>query len=131
MAVIIPTEIDVSPKQDGSAWRVVWTPVTESDTCRPVSYPKHSDKSIQVYIAPAGAFGGCSVALNGSNDNLLAGGGTYAPLNDPSSTVIAITTAKIKAVLENTVYVQPAATGGTAQSITIAMLFHFSNPARQ
>lgn len=123
MAAIAPSITDVSPRGDGSAMLVVWTPVTSatSDTCSPVSYPKHGDKSIHV----SGTFGGGSVACNGSNN-----GATYAPLNDPSSTIIAITAEKIKAVLENTRYVQPAISGGTSMSVTVAMLFQFANPAR-
>lgn len=123
MANIIPTDKDVSPAQDGSARELIWTPVTEADVCIPVKYPKHSDKSIQVL----GTFGGATVALHGSND----AGVTYAPLNTPASAAIGINAAGIKAVLENTEFIKPVATGGTGQSLTIAMLLHFSNPARQ
>ena len=123
MATIFPTIVDVSPLGDGSALQVVWTPVTSAgaDVCAAVKYPKHSDKSVQV----AGTFGGGSIAVNGSND-----GTNYAPLNDPTGTVIAITAEKIKAVLENTVLVQPAISGGTGQSVTISMLLQYANPAR-
>lgn len=123
MAVIAPTVTEVSDKGDGSAFRVVWTPVTEADSCAAVRYPGHSDKSIQAI----GTFGSGSVALHGSND----GGTTYAALNAPSGSAIALTTASIKAVLENTEYIKPVITGGTAQSLTIAMLIHLSNPLRQ
>lgn len=122
MAVIIPTETDVSPKSDGSAILVVWTPVTQADSCRAVEYPKHNDKSIYV----SGTFGGASVALHGSNDRT-----NFAALNTPASVAIAITAESVKAVLENTVQVKPVATGGAGQSITVSMLVHFSNPARQ
>ncbi len=125
MATITPTVTDVSPKGDGSCLRVLWTPVTEADTCGAVSYPKHNDKSIQVEASSGGGFGGCSVACKGSND-----GTNYEALRDPSSTTIAITSGKINAVLENTVWIQPVASGGTSQKIDICMLFHFSNPAR-
>lgn len=122
MANITPSDRDVSDKQDGSIRQIIWTPVTEADVCIPVHYPKHSDKSIQAL----GTFGGATVALHGSND----GGVTYAPLNTPASAAIGITVAGIKAVLENTEYTKPVMTGGTGQSLTIAMLFHFSNPSR-
>ena len=122
---IAPTTTDVSPKKDGSSILVQWTPVTENNTCNPVSFPQHSDKSIQVL----GTFGSASVAVQGSND--LPGTPTnFAALNDPSSTVIAITSAGVKAVLENTVHVKPVPSGGSSQSLTIQMLFHFTNPAR-
>ena len=120
MATIVPTVLTVG-YGNSAVQTVQWTPVTEADTCRAVQYPEFSDKSIQV----AGTFGGASVALNGSND-----GSNFAALRDPSSTTIAITTAGIKAVLENTLQVQPAATGGTGQSLTITILFHAANPLR-
>lgn len=127
MAAIVPTVTDVSQKGDGSCILVVWTPVTSAgaDTCVPVQYPEHSDKSIQV----TGTFGGGSIAVQGSN--IPGGAGGYASLFDPSSTVIAITDAtKIKAVLENTTYVAPLLSGGSSTSVTISMLFHMSNPLR-
>ena len=123
MAIIAPT-ITYPPasRGNGSCVLAVWTPVTENDTCSPVSFPEFSDKSVHV----SGTFGGASVAVNGSNNS----GASYVALNDPSSTAIAITTEKIKAVLENTVRIQPAATGGSGQSLTISMLFHVANPLR-
>ena len=128
MANITPTITDVSDRKDGSAILVQWADGgsnNSANTYLPVSFPKHADKSIQVY----GTFGGASIALNGSNDN-IGTPANFAALNDPSSTVIAITSAKIKAVLENTVHVQPVASGGTAQNLNIQMLFQFANPAR-
>lgn len=122
MAAIQPTLTDVGLKGDGSTILAVWTPVTESDTCVPISMPEHSDKSVHV----SGTFGSASVAVQGSNN----GGASFASLNDPTGTVIAITAEKIKAVLENTVQVKPVATGGSAQSLTISMLVHLTNPLR-
>lgn len=123
MAAIKPTIVDVSPRGDGSTLQATWTAVTSAgaDTCNPVAFPDHPDKSIQV----SGAFGAGSVALNGSND-----GTNFFPLNSPNSVVIAIAAAGIKAVLENTLQVQPAYTGGTAGTITIVMLFRMTNPLR-
>jgi hypothetical protein len=121
MAAIVPTIRDVSPRGDGSSLLVTWTPVTQADTCNPVSFPDHPDKSLQC----SGTFGSASVALNGSND-----GTNYAGLNSPNSTVIAITAAGVKSVLENTLYVQPVATGGSGQTLAINMLVRMTNPMR-
>lgn len=121
MAAIKPTVTDVSIRGNESTYTVVWTPVTEADTCVAVQMPEYADRSIQV----SGTFGGASVAVQGSND-----GTNFAALRDPSSTTIAITTAGIRAVLENTYQTKPVATGGTSQSLTIAMLFHLSHPFR-
>lgn len=125
MATIKPTYKDVSFKGNGSAFQYIWTPVTENDTCAVVSLPEYADRSIQVEAASGGAFGGASVACKGSND-----GTNYESLRDPSHTTIAITSGAIQTVLENTVFTQPVASGGSGQSITISMLFHLPHPFR-
>lgn len=122
MAAIAPAITDISDRANGSTFLVQWTPVTEADTCNPVSFPMHSDKSIHV----SGTFGGATVVLQGSNNS----GTTYVGLRDPSSTAISMTADTIKAVLENTQLVKPSASGGSSQSLTISMLFHLSHPLR-
>lgn len=127
MATIKPTFSTIAVgRGNGSCMVVKWTPVTEADTCAPVSFPEYSDKSIQVY----GTFGSASIALNGSNDTVDNASPTFAALRDPSSTTIAITSAGIKAVLENTVQVQPVSSGGSSSSVTIIVMFHVANPLR-
>lgn len=113
------------PAGDGSLYRVTWSAINNNAAlCTPVSLPGHADKSVQVF----GIFGSASVAVHGSND----AGVTYAALNDPTGTVIAITAAKIKAVLENTEFVRPVLTGGDAtQNLNVVMLVRLSNPKRQ
>jgi hypothetical protein len=122
MAAIKPTYRNVG-RGDGSCQLVVWTPVTENDTCVAAELPDLADKSVHVY----GTFGGATVAVQGSNND----GTSFAALNDPSSTVIAINSEKIKQVLENTQQIRPAATGGASQSLSIAMLIKQTNPLRQ
>lgn len=121
MAVIAPTFATIGMKE-GSMVRLTWTPVTEADTCGPAALPDYADKSIQVF----GTFGGSSTALHGSND----GGTTFAALNLPSGSAIAITAAGIKAVLENTEQIKPVATGGSSQSITIVVVARLATPLR-
>lgn len=125
MATINPTRSDVSEKRNGSAIVVTWTNVTEADTCTAINMPEFADKSIQV----AGTFGGTSVAIQGSND-----GSNFSALRDPTSTVIAITTAAggagLKAVLENTWQIKPVLTGGASVSLTISVLCRLAQPLR-
>lgn len=121
MAVIKPTVTDVGIG-NGSCKLVVWSTVTEADTCAPVSYPDLTDRSIHVY----GTFGGSSTAVQGSNN----GGASFAALNDTGGTVIAITAEKIKAILENSQQIKPVITGGTSQSLSVAILFHLSQALR-
>lgn len=124
MAVIAPVRTWGGSKQDGSTYIVTWTPVTNADTCGPWSAPEYADRSVHV----SGTFNSASVAVKGSNN----AGVSFASLNDPTSTVIAITAEAIKAILENTDQIGPVITGGGgSQSLTISMLFHLSNPLRQ
>ena len=118
MTAIAPTTTDIG---NGAAYIVQWASVSENDTCNAVSYPLHSDKSIQV----TGTFAGTSVALQGSND-----GSNFEALNDPTGNVIGITAAGIKAVLEDTRYIKPVLTGGTGVSVTITMLVHLTMALR-
>jgi hypothetical protein len=113
---------------DGSVWRIEWGPINNNqDVCTPVRFPNFPDKSVQV-VGNAARIDAASVAIHGSND----GGGQYAALNDPTGTVIAITTAAIKAVLENTEYIKPVITGGNTavMNFNIAMIVRLSNPLR-
>lgn len=121
MATIIAVPRDVGRTGDGSTIQYTWTNVTEADDCASITFPEASDKSIQA----AGDFGGASVALHGSNDKT-----NFAPLRIPAGTAIAITTAGINAVLENTVQVKPVITGGSSQNLTITLLCHLTNPMR-
>lgn len=109
---------------DGSAIVVTWTPVTSADTCHPVRYPEYADRSIHV----SGTFDGATVQIQGSNN----GGASFASLADPTETTILISSERIRAILENTDYLMPVISGGgAAQSLTISILFHLTNPLRQ
>lgn len=109
---------------DGSTVIVTWTPVTSADTCHPVRYPEYADRSVHV----SGTFDGATVQIQGSNN----GGVSFAALADPTETTIVLTTERIKAILENTDFIMPVVSGGGgAQSLTIAILFHLTNPLRQ
>lgn len=121
MATIKPTVTAVGVGNN-AAQLVIWTPVTEADTCAAVSFPDLTDRSVHVY----GTFGSASVAIQGSNNN----GASFVALNDPGGSAIAITSEKIKAILENSQQIKPVATGGSAQSLSVAILFHLSQALR-
>lgn len=121
MAVIKPIQAAVG-QSNNAGILVTWTNVTENDSCQAVSMPDLTDRSAHVY----GTFGGASVAIQGSNN----GGASFVALHDPTSTAIAITSEAIKAILENSQLIVPVATGGTSQSLSIAILFHLSQALR-
>ena len=86
----------------------------EAGTVDAVSAFDFPDRSVQVL----GTFGGCTVTLEGSNN-----GNDWATLNDPQGNPIALTSAKIKGVLECVRYVRPTVTGGDGTTAVTAILF--------
>ena len=122
MATILPDSITSIGIGDGATVQVQWTPVTEADSCAAIAYPEWTDRSVQA----AGTFGSGSVAVQGSND-----GTNFASLHDPGGTAIAITSAGVKQILENTYQVKPGFSGGSSQSLTVTMILRLNNPLRQ
>lgn len=115
MATIIETKLDVSDKGDGSALAVVWTPLTNADTCRAFQAPAYSARSIQA----SGTFGSATVVLNGSNT-----GTNFFGLNNLAGSAVSITSEAIKQCQDTVRYYQPAFSGGDGtQSLTVTMLF--------
>ena len=128
MALIQYTQAMIG-KQDGTNFILTWATVTSADWCQPASFPDCNDKSIQAL----GTFDSGSVALKGANDGNLTNGNLTngVVLRDPSHTTIAITSAGLQAVLENTLFFQPVISGGGGnQSLTIEMLVHQTQPLR-
>lgn len=109
---------------DGSTVVATWANVTSADTCHAVSLSEYADRSVHVY----GTFDSATVTIQGSNND----GSSFATLADPTETTISISSERIRAILENTVLIRPSAAGGGGnQSLSIAILFHLTNPLRQ
>lgn len=122
MAAIKPTLVQIG-RQDESCYRATWANVTENDSCVALEMPNLNDKSVAI----TGSFGGATLSVAGSNDD----GANFWPLRSPDSVVISMTSAGLKAILENPQQIKPVMTGGTAQSVTITMVLHQTNPLRQ
>ncbi|MGC8534915.1 MAG: hypothetical protein ACP5QR_05205 [Rhizomicrobium sp.] len=114
MAAIAPTITDVSRTGDNTALLVQWAAVTESDTFAAVQFPDYSPVAVQV----EGTFGASTTVLNGSLD-----GTNYHGLSDLSGTAISFTASGYQSVRDQPIQIQPSASGGTAQSITVSLLF--------
>jgi len=122
MATVIPTSTEVST--DGSAFLVVWTPLTTTNTDGTrVQLNRYPDKTIQV----DGTFGaGGNVTIQGSND-----GTTWATLSDPQGTALVISGAGIKAISENPLYIRPlVAAGDGTTALNVRLLASLSNDLR-
>jgi hypothetical protein len=87
---------------------IKWTGLTttNNDGAPYILAGKYADKNAQVL----GTFGvGGSVAVEGTNQITSA---DWVALNDPAQAVIAITAAKVKQILENTLQIRPHVTAG-------------------
>lgn len=106
-------EIAYSQAKGSEGTVITWTGVTEADTFAPLNLDRvYTKATIQI----GGTFGGATVVVNGSNDNT-----TYAGLSNQAGTAISVTAAAIKSVYEAPNYIQPSASGGTAQSLTVKL----------
>lgn len=96
---------------------ITWTGLLNGDTGEAVSYPGHSDRSVQI----SGTFGvGGSVTIQGSN--IAGGAGAYVALTDPQGNAITKTAAAIEMVTELTHYIQPSVTAGDGSTSLIVNL---------
>jgi hypothetical protein len=93
-------------------WLFTWSNIGNADTPMPISFAGYADKSFQA----EGTFGGTTVSFTGSNDSV-----NFHNLRDPAATTIAMTSADLKEVLEHTLYMKPALTGGSGSSITATL----------
>jgi hypothetical protein len=96
---------------------VEWAALTKAtdDVGRAVNLAQFADRSVQV----TGTFGtGGSVRIEGSLD-----GTNYYALTDPQGNALDITTAKIEAVSEMTLWIRPRVTAGDGiTSLTVRLV---------
>ena len=93
-----------------------WVGLTESDTADHVEVPQRADKTIQV----SGDFGSNGdVRAEGSLDPDAV---VFSQLTDPQGNVVAITSAGIETIMENTVSIRPVVAAGTSVSVTVRIL---------
>jgi len=100
--------------QNTRAFVATWSPLAQGDTGEPVGFSQYSDKSVQV----AGAFGGASVRIEGSNNGV-----DWAVLTDPQGNDLVISASKIEMITEATAHVRPVVVGGSGTTaLSVAML---------
>lgn len=91
-----------------------WNGLLNGDTGSPESPGRLSDRSVQV----RGTFGaGGSCTIQGSNDGVI-----WATLRDPAGLALTFTTADLKQILENSLYVRPNVTAGDGTTSIIVIL---------
>lgn len=100
---VVAAVISEQKKFGANAHKVLWETCLNTDTGEPVTFPGGTIKSFQV----TGTFGGATVTIEGSND-----GTNYAALTTNGTTAATATTAGIKNIFENTLYIRCNVTGG-------------------
>lgn len=100
-----------------NARTVIWTGLLNGDDGTPFEMPGWADRSVQVL----GTFGvGGTLLIEGSNEVTPT---NWHTLNDPSSTALSITAAKIKTILEVTRWVRPRVSAGDGTTtLTVNMI---------
>jgi hypothetical protein len=109
----------ISPNTDGpiSTAKVVnWTDIATGDTINSYIIPEEFGAIGCVQIT--GTFGGATVSMEISND-----GSTWFGLTDLQGAAIIATTAKFADFSTAAIYMRPAITGGTSDSIDVRVAF--------
>ncbi len=99
---------------NGRVRQVVWSGLLNTDTGDPVIVAPFSNLTVHA----DGVFGGATVALQGSNNNVA-----YGSLRDHQGVAIALTVDTIvQAAQENPLFVRPILSGGDANTNLVVTL---------
>ncbi len=112
MAAISPT---ITRKTTENKITVTWTTVTENDTFVAYTVPQYM-RDISMHVS--GTFGSATVVVKGANN-----GGAGVGLTNTADTTISLTAEGMFSVLERPATIQPVASGGSSQSLTVTAVF--------
>lgn len=99
--------------------QAVWPDMANGDTGLPMDYPEWADRNLQVF----GTFGaGGSLSFEGSND-----GTHWVTLHDINGSTATFSTAGVKMIVENVLYVRPVVTGDGTTSLTAILIARRTN----
>ena len=87
-----------------------WSDVAAGDTCEPIRLGVWSDRTVQV----GGTFGGATVSIQGSNDDI-----EYFTLTDPQGNPLTFAAAGLEAIIELPAFLRPTITGGDGASVKV------------
>ncbi len=109
MATITPTIANVIP----GIQSVTWAAMTDADTATAYQIIGFS----RGFVEFDGTFGGGTVVLQGSTDNT-----NWATLRSISGAAVSATAADAFDFVGNALYIRPAVTGGTAESLNARVI---------
>ena len=116
-ATLTPT----SPKTLPETRLFQWDPgtLTSSDTFPSQELSGNADRSVQLIgAAGGGGFNGCTVVIEGSNDNT-----NFQTLTDGLGNPLSFTAAGLKQICECVRYIRPKVSSGTAGTTLTALIF--------
>lgn len=114
MATVSPAFSSVSA-QAQDVKRVYWTGIVTGDTL--VSFPVPGQTGVAGSVQIDGTFGGATVKLQVSNDNV-----TFFDVKDLGNTAISATSAGYFEFTTAGVYLKPLVTSGSANSINVKVV---------
>lgn len=90
---------------------VTWA-LGNADTGVASNIKRWADRTVHV----TGTFGGATVTIQGSNDNV-----TFATLNDNTGAALTFTAAGLKVILENPTYIRAVTSGGAGTAVVVVI----------
>lgn len=91
-----------------------WAAIPNGNSGLPQNCASYNDKCVQV----TGTFASATFSIEGSNDGV-----TYFALHDPAGAALTFTSAGLKEILENPVYIRPglSSAGDGTTSLTVVL----------
>lgn len=105
MATIVGSQIVTSDHQFTASWAL-----GNADTGVATDMHRWADRTVHV----VGTFGGATVTIQGSNDNV-----NWLTLNDNAGAALTFTVTGMKLILENPLYVRAITSGGAGTALTV------------
>jgi hypothetical protein len=113
MATVSPA-FDFIQAQAAKVPRITWAGVVTGDTL--TSLPVAGQAAVAGAVQFSGTFGGATMTLQASND-----GTTFATIKDLTGTAISATAAGLFEFTTAALYIRPAITGGSANSVNVIL----------
>jgi hypothetical protein len=114
MATVSPA-FDFVQAQAAKVPRVTWADIETGDTI--TAFPVAAQAAVAGSVQFAGNFGGATVVLQASNDDV-----TYFDMKDLGGTVMSATAAGLFEFTIASMYIRPAVTGGATNAIDVIMV---------
>lgn len=114
MATVVPSFSPVQA-QGRTIVRTIWAGVATGDTILPLGVTEAAGVAGAVQFS--GTFGGATVTLQASNDDV-----TYFDMKDMNGVVISATAGALFEFSTAATYLRPAVSGGTANAVDITLV---------